>query len=114
MTNFIISNELKRFLGYNQKKDISDEYDYENFIISLKKYYANIAILTNKEMINPDDKIKLLLRININSENNIKINVDEFVKKIIKYHIFHDNSKSDNLTYYIDKQIPNYITFFTL
>ena len=113
MIDFIISNELKRFLGYNQNKDISEDYNYEMLVNSLKKYFTNM-INKNEEIIEPDDKIKLLLRMNIKSDTNIKITVDELVKKTIKYHIFYDNSKSDNLTYYIDKQIPNYITFFTL
>lgn len=109
MRNFIVSNELKRF-GYNQNNYISKNYNYQMFINSFKIYFSN-RVNENDEIIELDDKIKLLLRINIKSYNNIKITIDEFLKKTIKYHIFNDNSKSYNLTYYIDKQIPNYITF---
>ena len=113
MNNFIVSNELKRFLGYNLKKDISKDYDYEIFLNSIKKYFTNI-VNKNEGIIELDDKIKLLLRINIKSNTIKTITVKEVIEKIIKYHIFHDNYESDNLTYFIDKQIPNYITFFTL
>ena len=113
MNNFIVSNELKRFLGYHQNKDISEEYSYQMFVNSLKKYFTNMINKTEK-IIELNDNIKLLLRMNIKSDTEKTITVEEFVKTTIKYHVFLDSYKSDNLTYYIDKQIPNYITFFTL